>query len=347
MSILIVNPYINERLKAYGDGINSVTYSKFLAGQHWDERMLNISYDDVTVDLKDYFVGYDTLSDNFSVISIDNFTTDREGHGWKPPKVNFRHWGWKSFAIEKPYRGGGVTQFFVQTWVKIKTDLFKKQLRPHIYNYNIDSESYGGFEVWFHYPGQLLHSWNLGMGKWFWPVRKRSWPKNYVMSFQRSKMESIKRRNKYNEPCEEDWSNHDKHVMEKIISNAGCRPPHWESNQGVPLCASKESMQRVLPPLTKQGYLDYNPPCRSVTHLPFSYDEFDEDNNRDPAYFRISTTTGDPTFRQVEHTKQYPAQSLIGNTGGYLGLILGYALIQVPIPFLRLIELFKKWDTKY
>ena len=95
-------------------------------------------------------------------------------------------------------------------------------------------------------------------------------------------------------------------------------------------------MINVLPPLKKQEFLDYTPPCRIVTNMPFSFQELDEDPKRDPAYFRISMTSADTTFKLVELIKEYPLQKLMGNIGGFLGLFLGYGMIQLPIFFCRL-----------
>ena len=333
ISILIINPFLDEKLRTYGDGINAVTYSKFLGGQHWDERMLDINYDDVTMDLKDYFIGYDMLSDNYSVISIDNFTNNpATSYGWQKPYKKFRAHRGQTFAVDPPFDTyGGVTRFHVQMWIKIKTNLFKDSLRPHIYDYNPDSPTFGGFLVWFHYPGQALQAWHLGMGKWLWPKRETNSSKNYVMIFKRSQMDVIQRRNKNNNPCVEDWKNHDQHVIEEVIFNAGCRPPHWTSKQNVPLCRSQEEMRKVLLPLRKHEFLDYTPPCRSITNLPFYYEEIDEDTDSDPAHFRIAMTSADTTFKNVEQIKEYSTQNLIGNIGGYLGLILGYAIVQLPV----------------
>ena len=155
------------------------------------------------------------------------------------------------------------------------------------------------------------------------------------MVFERSKMEALKRRSKSESPCVEDEVNHDQHVIQEIMSRSGCRPPHWNSN-AYPLCRSKEEMMKVLPPLKKQEFLDYTPPCRIVTNMPFSFQELDEDPKRAPAYFRISMTSADTTFKLVELIKEYPVQKLVSSIGGYLGLFLGYGLIQLPIFFCRL-----------
>ena len=144
-------------------------------------------------------------------------------------------------------------------------------------------------------------------------------------------MEALHRRNKRNYPCDEDWKIHDQHVIQKIISTAGCRPPHWKSKENVRLCSTQQEMQKVLPPLEKHQLLDYVRPCRSISNLPFTYEEINDDEKHDPAYFRVTMTTADTTFKEITFVKDYSLQTLIGNTGGYLGLILGYAIIQLPV----------------
>ena len=55
-TICFPNPFNEELLAAYGYGINSTSYKAFLLGYHWDDRMLNISYDQVTWNLKKYIM---------------------------------------------------------------------------------------------------------------------------------------------------------------------------------------------------------------------------------------------------------------------------------------------------
>ena len=151
-------------------------------------------------------------------------------------------------------------------------------------------------------------------------------------------MEVLHGRNKHKANCEEDWKNHDQHVMEEIMSKTGCRPPHWKSEK-YPLCRSQADMKKVLPPLTKHGYLNFTPPCRSITNFPYSFQEIDEDENRVPEHFGISITSADTTFKNVEQIREYSFQSLVGNVGGYLGLILGYSAIHLPFAVFKLYKL--------
>ena len=60
ISLCLSEPYRKENLKALGDGINSSAYNDFLHGELWDDRMLDINYHKVTLDIKEYLI--DTAS---------------------------------------------------------------------------------------------------------------------------------------------------------------------------------------------------------------------------------------------------------------------------------------------
>ena len=191
-----------------------------------------------------------------------------------------------------------------------------------------------------------MEAWHLGMGKWLWPKKDANSSRNYAMIFERSKMDVLERRNKKDNPCIEDWKNHDQYVVDHIVSNVGCRPPHWESKHKVRLCRSQQEMKSVLPPLEKHQFLNFVPPCRSITNFPFSYSELDEMILRFPEYFQITMTCADPTFKNIAQVKEYSTQTLIGNTGGYLGLILGCSVIQLPVFIFKICKRLKSLKLK-
>ena len=45
-------PFLKDRLVSFGDGINATAYSKFLSGEFWDDRFLEVDYDNVTINLE-------------------------------------------------------------------------------------------------------------------------------------------------------------------------------------------------------------------------------------------------------------------------------------------------------
>ena len=59
ISLCFPSPLSEDKLEKYGEGINISTYSSFLTGQSgsWDDRMAQIDYDDVSLNIEDYFLG--------------------------------------------------------------------------------------------------------------------------------------------------------------------------------------------------------------------------------------------------------------------------------------------------
>ena len=47
-------------------------------------------------------------------------------------------------------------------------------------------------------------------------------------------------------------------------------------------------------------------------------------------------------YMEIMQIRAYDGQSLIGNAGGYVGLFLGVALIQLPAAFKSLLQLLQK-----
>ena len=55
-SFCIINPFLDQNLRKYGDDINVTSYSYFLQGLFWDENMFKIDYDNVTVSVEESLV---------------------------------------------------------------------------------------------------------------------------------------------------------------------------------------------------------------------------------------------------------------------------------------------------
>ena len=58
--------------------------------------------------------------------------------------------------------------------------------------------------------------------------------------------------------------------------------------------------------------------------------------------FKVLIEFPDSSFMEIKHVREFDIQSLIGNSGGYLGLFTGYALLQLP----GLIVLLQKCVSK-
>ena len=56
LTICIINPILNKKLKEYKANLNTSSYQSFLKGDIWDPALNDIDYNNVTIDLVDYFL---------------------------------------------------------------------------------------------------------------------------------------------------------------------------------------------------------------------------------------------------------------------------------------------------
>ena len=197
------------------------------------------------------------------------------------------------------------------------------------------------FGVKIHYPNQLLTS----------KVAKYSWKKytpeeHYSMKFSLQNIVVLNRRDKRNTPCNTDWKNDDQVIMRNIMKKVGCRPPHWDKMIDLPKCSAKEQIKQFY----ELNLTGQYPPCKHIQKVLYTYEELnyieynllEPSENSNDIYFNVVILFEDSSFMEIKHVRAFDIQSLIGNSGGYLGLFTGYALLQLP----SLVVLMAKWIYK-
>ena len=60
------------------------------------------------------------------------------------------------------------------------------------------------------------------------------------------------------------------------------------------------------------------------------------------SYFHIQVHLPQTRFREIKQIRAYDIESLVGHIGGYMGLFLGYALLNFPNAFHALFGFVKK-----
>ena len=78
-----------------------------------------------------------------------------------------------------------------------------------------------GFITCLHCPNQLLRS--SQFVKMDWPYRTTD--ATFVIRFKINSVEVLRRRNKANEPCNENWENYDDNILVKHTEAVGCKAP--------------------------------------------------------------------------------------------------------------------------
>ena len=345
LTICFWNPFLNEKLKSYGSGINVTTYSRFLQGKHWDDRMMDIDYDDVTVSVEDYLTEIGFQFSNFSTRKWhQDFKIGRQHEGMPRFYVSNRNGKNKCFSFTIPYVSETpIISFFT----RMNSSIFpngKRAAYPSFDGSNLDA---GGFMAFLHYPGEHFRSYFDK--KYSWPERINN-TKNYDMVLTVKNMEVLKHRNKADKPCNQDWKNDDDIVMQKIMHRVGCKPPHWKIHTSLKPCSTREEIAQFKWP-TYATLQNFPPPCQVIEKLQYEYEEYDDKYSKNNAsWFGISLFFPEPSYKEIKQVQAYDFESFIGNTGGYIGLFLGYALLSLPAFIATLYRTIKRrieeWQEK-
>ena len=257
LSFCIKPPFLEEKLKEYGEGINMSSYKKFLMGDVWNERMLGIDHGNVTVSLSDnLLVSYLRLENEHRVL-------------WEP-NIYVSAWeiASKCFTLDVPWKKDKLVWYIE---IYLKNSIFPGGKRSN-------KHDGGELSIHMHYPGQRITSSHL-LG-YEWPTRANN-PANYRMEFRINNIDVLTHRSKPQKPCLEDWKNHDQTIMDSIMDRAGCRPPHWKNVFNRTLCTNPKQMKYFQSRSLKRAVKSLDPPCKAIERLNYIYTE----NNYIGRYF--------------------------------------------------------------
>ena len=112
-------------------------------------------------------------------------------------------------------------------------------------------------------------------------------------------------------------------------------------------CKTKETLRKASIQFTNifYGVEKLNPPCRQVLKIDSSYREqtagegLDKGLSNDEVLLKVYYRSH--TYREIGQIRAYNAMALFGNVGGFIGMLLGYAFVQIPMLVHTLFESWK------
>ena len=215
----------------------------------------------------------------------------------------------------------------------VKKDIFPNRKLPNV----------AGLAVSIHYPNQFLKSYeNM---RHSWPIENDKSATANGMLLKLTIFEATKRRNKYKRPCNEKWEIDDYIVYQQFLAGIKCRPTYHIWNASFEPCNTKAKIALANFPIGKKRN-EFKQPCQSAEKVTFEHyplvipeshgsPEFlnYSDHSHGSVDFKNKTFQSEmfvfaakistDTFKIIVHKEAYDLQNLIGNSGGYIGLILG------------------------
>ena len=321
---MCLNTPLNISQKSLND-INASLYEQYLLGRINDKQNFSdIDYNKVSIKLDDFMIkayaknkGDLKESDLREEIPLNEHVTE-QSWGW--------YWGiMKCFTFNVPFKEN------------IKISSIRIEVQNSIFPNNghrpSDGWDSGGMHLFFHYPNQFSRSFSTN--KRFWQIRKSDENSHHIR-FYLKEMEVLKKRQKSDEKClEHNQIEIDDWLMYHIMDEIKCRPPYWSdkliSNASFPVCNTKEQLYKAVQSFFNffYGNKESNSPCHEIMNLGIDYEEPEDrtvlnDTTRISLYYRSNT------FKEIKQMRAYTGTMLLGNVGGFFGVLLGYAFVQIP-----------------
>ena len=299
---------------------NSSEYEYYLIGSNKTNATFNdVSFEDVSVKLNDF------LND----VTISSKEHQRMNKEWKE-YVTINTWGLvfgvlKCFTFDVPFQQNVKVSSIK---ISINNSIFPSSIRPR------DGWSNYGMQFFFHLPKQFIRS--FSSNKRFWSG-KHSSKDTYRLRYSLLEMEILRKRDKQDESClNNDIMNYDDWMVNYIVKEVKCRPPYWKrlsSNLEYPVCRRYEELQQVTNLFWKffYGINNTNAPCKEIKKMDISYQESVIDKNVEPNTTLINFYYYNCNeYKEIRQMQAYTGMVLVGNIGGFLGMLLGFALVQIP-----------------
>ena len=277
ISLCVINPFLDQQLKKYGDDINITSYSYFLQGLHWDDRMLEIDYDNVTVSLEKSLIStllklHERDADGKRIEMHYDPKTQHDKILFKPKfYVSFQSAIRKCFTFDIPVIKKHLVYHYL---IKVRNTIFPNGKRPSTMPKKFDGsdENSRGFAIYLHYPGQRFTSYHTIKENWKERHGKKK-NNSYIMVLKMDEVEVIRYRHKKTRPCMKNWKIFDQTLLDDIMKAAACHPPHWNTTNYLPLCSTKKQMKYFKDQPKIADVLKYDPPCQVIKMLRYSYYE--------------------------------------------------------------------------
>ena len=178
----------------------------------------------------------------------------------------------------------------------------------------------------FHRKGQFLIG-NEPIFKEYFGIKSNWLVPWESYEFPIDELEFIEGRNSKSNRCGNDLLNYDDEVVKKYISHKGCRAPYIKRYNSLPLCNTSKEISSAKLTYGNAKATECDWPCKRISKL-VNYDREDTIEDMDNL-FRIRIIFPDEV-KTIVQSKEVDIHTLIGNIGGYLGLFMGYAVVQIP-----------------
>ena len=186
--------------------------------------------------------------------------------------------------------------------------------------------------VFVHHPYQLMRSFHRPVFRSKLGNRKKSANTDDFSKMLRitiTKITTLRKRSGSNVPCDEQLVDDDAKFQSQLIKHINCTPVYWRRDD-LPqqISQSKACLQDAdyFIQEYKEILASYTQPC--VQMEIFSKFDTQEENPSDNP--RIMFMYEPKDYEEIQNTEDFDLESFVSGVGGFIGIFLGYSILQLP-----------------
>ena len=207
-------------------------------------------------------------------------------------------------------------------------------------------------DIFVHHPHQLIRS--FGKAKYsvtFSHLQSILQDKNpKVLEFKLTEIKRIKKRHNSNERCNPNIKNYDNYLQQKMAEQLSeeikCVPIYLKEilpkENNFKVCHTPEKLKSAYQLLEdmKTNILKYERPCDEL--LVLTIDSINSNPIPIPDDIAIKFLYADKIYEEIEYIRAIGFESWLSNVGGFVGIFLGYSMMQIPEFLLILANAFDR-----
>lgn len=191
------------------------------------------------------------------------------------------------------------------------------------------------FHIYIHHPGQLIRALDTPKFATF-PYHKITY-QNSKITLKLNDVTVLRKRPSAKVPCDATLHDDDNQFRKQVIERAGCIPIYWKSlmpiDYSIEYCKTSEKMAVIFNAIKnkKDVMASYEQPCDYM-----KVDVGTTQQANDPERAFIEIVYMEENYLEIVNVRDFGFESFWSGVGGFVGIFLGYSLLQVPESLHRL-----------
>ena len=342
----------NNIFDAYG--INSTQYELMLMGEKAMTDKLNKTsklYEKHPVFLSDFD---DTNFDHFSLRTSDfvhelNFFTKERSND-----VNIIGSNVDNETLDSNFHLSYQTANKI-CFTRNSNDVLKTTRSYDLITFNssvIGHERYknADIQVFIHAPDQLVKSlykpkYESSLSHFTSTLKTTSSKGPKILEFKISQVQQLRKRFDSNTPCNVDVSDYDRYYKQQISQRLGCVPPYWwkmvsddsQLKQCITPTKLADAHRIINDPKSDFNLTEF--PCTEMNLL--GIDSINYEPDPQPRDTSIAFIYTEKTYEEITYSRMMGFDGWLSNVGGFIGIFLGYSMMQAPELLIFVIDFFR------